>query len=116
MKKGRWIAAEHIKARVLFLSEKDRQNISKKSKNNTDFLLKIAVSAGLKFSKKAVERNRIRRQISAVLESLVGRVSHLNGAFIMFAGIYYGAMYGGSTTSILITANSKVYLWASLIE
>ena len=24
------------------------------------------------------------------------------GAFIMFAGIYYGAMYGGSTTSILI--------------
>ena len=84
MKKGRWIAAEHIKARVLFLSEKDRQNISKKSKNNTDFLLKIAVSAGLKFSKKAVERNRIRRQISAVLESLVGRVSHLNGAFIMF--------------------------------
>jgi putative tricarboxylic transport membrane protein len=24
------------------------------------------------------------------------------GAFIMFAGIYYGAMYGGSTTSILM--------------
>ena len=24
------------------------------------------------------------------------------GAFIMFAGIYYGAMYGGSTTSILL--------------
>ncbi|MEO8247321.1 MAG: tripartite tricarboxylate transporter permease, partial [Chloroflexota bacterium] len=23
------------------------------------------------------------------------------GAFIMFAGIYYGGMYGGSTTSIL---------------
>ncbi|MCW3815896.1 tripartite tricarboxylate transporter permease [Micromonospora sp. DR5-3] len=25
-----------------------------------------------------------------------------SGAFIMFAGIYYGAMYGGSTTSILL--------------
>ncbi|HWL55082.1 MAG TPA: tripartite tricarboxylate transporter permease, partial [Paracoccus sp. (in: a-proteobacteria)] len=25
-------------------------------------------------------------------------------AFIMFAGIYYGAMYGGSTTSILLNA------------
>src|SRR5687767_414333 len=25
-------------------------------------------------------------------------------AFIMFGGIYYGAMYGGSTTSILINA------------
>ena len=24
------------------------------------------------------------------------------GALIMFAGIYYGAMYGGSTTSILL--------------
>ena len=24
------------------------------------------------------------------------------GAFIMFAGIYYGGMYGGSTTSILV--------------
>ena len=24
------------------------------------------------------------------------------GAFIMFGGIYYGAMYGGSTTSILV--------------
>ena len=24
------------------------------------------------------------------------------GAFIMFAGIYYGAMYGGSTTAILL--------------
>jgi putative tricarboxylic transport membrane protein len=26
------------------------------------------------------------------------------GAFIMFGGIYYGAMYGGSTTSILVNA------------
>src|ERR687883_422360 len=24
------------------------------------------------------------------------------GAFVMFAGIYYGGMYGGSTTSILL--------------
>ncbi len=27
-----------------------------------------------------------------------------SGALIMFAGIYYGAMYGGSTTSILINS------------
>ena len=25
-----------------------------------------------------------------------------SGALIMFAGVYYGAMYGGSTTSILL--------------
>ena len=28
-------------------------------------------------------------------------------AFIMFAGIYYGAMYGGSTTSILLNTRAN---------
>jgi len=32
----------------------------------------------------------------------VTQVLDATGAFIMFAGIYYGAMYGGSTTSILL--------------
>ena len=30
-----------------------------------------------------------------------------SAAFILFAGIYYGAMYGGSTTSILINTPAK---------
>ena len=30
------------------------------------------------------------------------------GAFIMFAGIYYGAMYGGSTTSILLNTPGEI--------
>lgn len=29
------------------------------------------------------------------------------GAFIMFAGIYYGAMFGGSTTSILLNTPGR---------
>ena len=30
------------------------------------------------------------------------------GALIMFAGIYYGAMYGGSTTTILLNTPGRV--------
>ena len=32
------------------------------------------------------------------------------GAFVMFAGIYYGGMYGGSTTSILLNTPGRVVL------
>ncbi|WP_285665040.1 tripartite tricarboxylate transporter permease [Actinorhabdospora filicis] len=38
------------------------------------------------------------------------------GAFIMFAGIYYGAMYGGSTTSILLNTPGESSSVASAIE
>jgi putative tricarboxylic transport membrane protein len=37
----------------------------------------------------------------ALLLPVTGKLDP-TGAFIMFAGIYYGAMYGGSTTSILL--------------
>ena len=32
-------------------------------------------------------------------------------AFIMFAGIYYGGMYGGSTTSILLNTPARAPRW-----
>lgn len=32
-------------------------------------------------------------------------------AMILFAGIYYGAMYGGSTTSILLNIPEKPHPW-----
>ncbi|HEU4425096.1 MAG TPA: tripartite tricarboxylate transporter permease, partial [Pilimelia sp.] len=38
------------------------------------------------------------------------------GAFIMFAGIYYGAMYGGSTTSILLNTPGESASVATSIE
>jgi putative tricarboxylic transport membrane protein len=37
-------------------------------------------------------------------------------AFIMFGGIYYGAMYGGSTTSILLNAPGESASMAAAIE
>jgi putative tricarboxylic transport membrane protein len=38
------------------------------------------------------------------------------GAFIMFAGIYYGAMYGGSTTSILLNTPGESASVATAVE
>jgi len=38
------------------------------------------------------------------------------GAFIMFAGIYYGAMYGGSTTSILLNTPGESASVATAME
>src|ERR671922_3010421 len=38
------------------------------------------------------------------------------GAFIMFAGIYYGAMYGGSTTSILLNTPGESASIATALE
>jgi putative tricarboxylic transport membrane protein len=38
------------------------------------------------------------------------------GALIMFAGIYYGAMYGGSTTTILLNAPGESASIATALE
>ena len=38
------------------------------------------------------------------------------GAFIMFAGIYFGGMYGGSTTSILLNTPGESASVATAIE
>src|SRR4028119_744244 len=43
------------------------------------------------------------------------------GSLIMFAGIYYGGMYGGSTTAILlntpgVTLHLIVRLWAKIYQ
>src|ERR671918_1638211 len=38
------------------------------------------------------------------------------GAFIMFAGIYYGGMYGGSTTSILLNTPGESSSVVTTIE
>src|ERR671917_676875 len=38
------------------------------------------------------------------------------GAFVMFAGIYYGGMYGGSTTSILLNTPGEAAWGATIFE
>src|SRR5262245_63741975 len=49
---------------------------------------------------------------------LLPMTAHLDptGAFIMFAGLYYGAMYGSSTTSILLNTPGETGSIITAIE
>ena len=52
----------------------------------------------------------------ALLLPLTFNFSDPTGAFIMFAGIYAGGMYGGSTTSILLNTPGESSSVATAIE
>lgn len=52
----------------------------------------------------------------ALLLPITGSFSDPTSAFIMFAGIYYGAMYGGSTSSILLNAPGEASSIATTID
>src|SRR3954452_16681472 len=52
----------------------------------------------------------------ALLLPLTFNFSDPTGAFIMFAGIYAGGMYGGSTTSILLNTPGESASVATAIE
>lgn len=52
----------------------------------------------------------------ALLLPVTGNLVDPTSAFIMFAGIYYGAMYGGSTTSILLNAPGEASSIATTLD
>lgn len=52
----------------------------------------------------------------ALLLPITGSFADPTSAFIMFAGIYYGAMYGGSTSSILLNAPGEASAIATSID
>lgn len=52
----------------------------------------------------------------ALLLPVTGNLVDPTSAFIMFAGIYYGAMYGGSTTSILLNTPGEASAIATTLD
>ncbi len=52
----------------------------------------------------------------ALLLPLAAGIEDPTSAFIMFAGIYYGGMYGGSTTSILLNTPGESSSVVTAIE
>lgn len=52
----------------------------------------------------------------ALLLPITGNLVDPTSAFIMFAGIYYGAMYGGSTTSILLNTPGEASAIATTLD
>jgi putative tricarboxylic transport membrane protein len=52
----------------------------------------------------------------ALLLPITGNLVDPISAFIMFAGIYYGAMYGGSTASILLNTPGEASAIATSLD
>ena len=84
MKRGRWANAEFFDLKYLELA-KNRDFFPKKiGPNDFEKQLKIAFAVGLKLSKSAVKRNRLRRQMREAVRLLVkdGRIK--NGYYLLF--------------------------------
>lgn len=83
MKDGRWASGEFLDLKYVDL-EKMKSGFPKNvDVDNFKKQLRVAFSVGLKFSKKAVERNRIRRQMSEVVRLLQKEGAIKDGFYLM---------------------------------
>lgn len=78
VKQGRWFNSENFSLKVLELAKIPNYNLSTGYADNAKKPLKLAVSVGLKLSKKAVERNRAKRVTRAAIQLALGSVGSLN--------------------------------------
>ncbi|MFA6105597.1 MAG: ribonuclease P protein component [Patescibacteria group bacterium] len=83
LKHGRWFKAEQLSLKLLKLSEINKIIILKKDLDKVNKQLKIAVSVGIKYSKKAVERNKLRRQIFEAVQPLITKKLIEEGGYIL---------------------------------
>lgn len=81
IKSGRWFRSQNLSLKVLNLNTNSQVKLLD---NNLKKPLKIAVSVGIKFSKKAVERNKIRRQIFEATRLALQGKKLPSGYFLMF--------------------------------
>lgn len=82
--RGRWISAPDLSLKALGLAENRNLFPKKEDPDKFEKQLKIAFSVGLKYSTKAVERNRMRRQISEVVRLLLKNNEVKNGFYLLF--------------------------------
>lgn len=82
---GRWVTGAHIAVRVLELAK--ITNYFPKRVNPNEFIsqLRFAIAAGIKVSKKAVDRNRVRRQVREVVHELLLDQQFRHGFFVLIA-------------------------------
>lgn len=71
MKHGRWINGQFLILKLLNLSKIERYFPKKEDPEKFKKQLRIAITLGLKVSKKAVKRNRIKRQIREIIRLLI---------------------------------------------
>ena len=82
VKRGRWFKGRLLSLKILKLSDLPVILIKKEDPDKFKKQLKIAVSAGIKFSKKATDRNRIRRQVFEAVRVL-GKTKKFNEGFFL---------------------------------
>ncbi|MEK7625497.1 MAG: ribonuclease P protein component [Patescibacteria group bacterium] len=81
---GRWVSAPGLSLKALNLAENRNLFPKKEDPDKFEKQLKIAFSVGLKYSKKAVERNRMRRQISEVVRLHLKNSDLKPGFYLLF--------------------------------
>lgn len=84
MKQGRWTNGTFLDIKVLDLAKNRDYFPAKEDSNAFEKQLKIAFTVGLKVSKKAVERNRIKRQTREVVRLLLKDNKLKSGYYLLF--------------------------------
>jgi len=87
LKYGYWINSQFLSLKVLDLAKNEAYFPPKEDSDNFKKQLKLAINVGLKVSKKAVVRNRFKRQITEVLREIMsGKETGLikNGYYLFF--------------------------------
>lgn len=84
MKLGRWINGTFLDIKMLELAKNKTYFPVKEDPLLFEKQLKIAFTVGLKVSKKAVERNRLKRQIREVVRLLLKDQKMITGHYLLF--------------------------------
>ena len=83
MKQGRWIGASFLTAKYIRLDEAQEYFPKKEDSDIFKNQLRIAFTVGLKVSKSAVKRNRLKRQMCEVVRLLIKDKKIKSGYYIM---------------------------------
>jgi len=84
LKQGQWIKGGFIDLNYLFLANKSDFFPKKVDIHEFSSQLKVAFAVGLKISKIAVKRNRLRRQIREVVRLLIKSNKIPKGYYLLF--------------------------------
>ncbi len=84
MKLGRWVNGTFLDIKVVELAKNKNYFPAKEDPIAFEKQLKIAFTVGLKVSKKAVERNRLKRQVREVVRLLLKEGKLKSGFYLLF--------------------------------
>lgn len=84
LKRGFWVKGENISLKILPLSQNRKYFPKKEDVDNFEKQLKIAFSVGVKISKSAVVRNKVKRQLREAVRLLIKENGIKSGYYFLF--------------------------------